>query len=164
MKGKRGALALLGLVAFAACAWGAGGAPRVTLLNTGIRIEHSPARVGWGLAGAAGLALLAAAVPRRALRLVLAGAAVLAATFAAQRLVYRLDAGPQALVERGLFGETALPWREVSRVESTPEGLVVWGGPDARVRVATTGYHPDLRVTLERAISRRIAESRATAR
>ena len=84
MKGQPAALALLGLVAFAACAWGARGAPRVTLLNTGIRIEHPPARVSWGLAGAAGLALLAAAVPRRALRLVLAGAAVLAATLGAE--------------------------------------------------------------------------------
>jgi hypothetical protein len=155
---------LLGALAFGACAWGARGAPHVTLLNTGIRIEHPHARGAWGLAGAGGLALLATVVPRRALRFALAGAAVLAAAVAAQRLVYRLEAGPQALVVRSLFGESVLPWREVSRVDSRPEELVVWGRQDAQIRVAMGPYPPDLRVTLERAISRRVAESRATAR
>jgi hypothetical protein len=160
MKHRRVALALLAAVALAACVWSESGTRRLTLLNTGVRLEYPPARAVWGLAGALGLAVLAAGVPRRGSRLALAGAAVLAAALAAQRLAYRLDAGPQALVVSGLLGSTSLPWREVSRVDSEPDALVVLGHADTRIRVSTADLHPDLRVTLERTISSRIAESR----
>jgi hypothetical protein len=163
MPNRRRGLALLGVAALAACLWGAFGAPRVRLLNTGMRIEHPPARGAWGLAGAAGLGLLAVAVPRGGLRMALAVGAALAAALAGQRLAYRLEAGPQALVARGLFGTRTLPWREVSRVDTGREGLVVWGANEAQIRVVTTDFDPALRATLERAISRRVAESRAGA-
>jgi hypothetical protein len=161
MTSKRVALALLGAAALAACIWAESAARRLTLANTGVRLEYPPGRAAWGLAGALGLALLAAGVPRRGPRLALAGAAVLAAALAAQRLAYRLDAGPQALVASGLLGSTSLPWREVSGVDSGPDALVVRGHADARIRVRTSDLHPDLRVTLERTISSRIAESRS---
>jgi hypothetical protein len=155
---------VLGALALAACLWGAGGSPRVRLLNEGLRLEHPPARGAWGLAGAAGLGLLAAAVPRRGLRLTLAACAVLAAALAGQRLLYRLEAGPQALTARGLLGTTALPWREVTRVDTGHQELLVSGTGDTQIRVVTAGFDPELRTTLERAISRRVAESRANAR
>jgi hypothetical protein len=160
MKYRGAALALLAAAALACCLWGASGARRLTLLNTGARLEYPPGRAAWGLAGALGLALLAAGVPRHRPRVVLVSTAILAAVLAAQRLTYRLDAGPQALVARGLLGSTSLPWREVSRVDSGPDALVVLGHADARIRVSTADLHPDLRVTLERTISSRIAESR----
>lgn len=164
MRNKRTGLALLGAAALAACAWGARSAPRVRLLNTGIRIEHPLARGAWGLAGAAGLAVLAAAAPRPRLRFALAGVACIAAALAARRLAYRLDAEPGALVWRGVFGETSLAWREVSRVETGHDFLAVWGRGEARIRIDTAGFPPELRVTLERAISRRVAEARPGAR
>jgi hypothetical protein len=135
------------------------GPPALTLQNTGIRIEYPRGRGLAGLGGAAGFALAAVAVSRRWLRLALASAAVLASAVAADRLLYRLEAGPRALVARGALGDTTLAWSDVSRVEAGPEILVVWGRGDAQIRVATSDFGPELRATLERTIARRVAEN-----
>ena len=59
---------------------------------------------------------------------------------------------------------TALPWGEVTRVDTGHQELLVSATGDRQIRVITTGFDPELRTTLERAISRRVAESRAGAR
>jgi hypothetical protein len=157
-------LALVGAAALVACVWSASGSPRITLTNTGLSLEHPRPRVAWGLAGGVVLALLAAATPSRMLRVTLATGAALATAMAGQRLAYRLDAGPETLIARDLLGATAMSWREVDRVEIGPDQLVVRGQGDARIDVATAHLHPEVRTTLERIISRRVAESRASAR
>jgi hypothetical protein len=140
------------------------GAPRLTLLNTGIRVEYPRPPVIAGLGIAVGAALAAAAAPRRWMRLTLAGAAVLAAAAAAGRLRYRLDAGPHTIVSRGLLGETTIAWRDVSRLETGPEILVVWGQADAQIRIVTSDFLPDHRATLERTIARHVGENISPAR
>jgi len=162
MRQVRRAQALMLAVSAAAViggAWLSLGPPGLTLRNAGIRIEYPRARGLWGLAAGGGLALAAAAASKRWLRVTLAGAAIAAALASAERLRYRLEAGPEALVTRGVLGETALSWRDVSRVELGPEILVVWGRADAQIRVVTSDFSLDHRATLERTIARRVAEN-----
>lgn len=164
MTRTRLAVIVAGAALTAAAAVASRGAPHLTLLNTGIRVEYPrpPAIAGLGIA--VGTALAAAAAPRRWMRLTLAGAAVLAAAAAVGRLRYRLDAGPQTLVSRGLFDETAIAWRDVSRLETGPEVLVVWGQADAQIRIVTSDFLPDHRATLERTIARHVGENISTTR
>jgi hypothetical protein len=129
-----------------------------------MRLEHPRSRAAWGLAGGVVLGLLAIGTTRRTARAALVTAAALAAVMAAQRLAYRLDAGPEALVERDLLGATALPWRDVERVQIEPNRLVVRGRGERRIEVATAQLHPEVRATLERLISRRVAEGKSGAR
>lgn len=164
MTRRRLAFIVCGAALALAAAVASRSAPRLTLLNTGIRVEYPrPAAIaGFGIA--MGVALAAAAAPRRWLKLALVGAAVLAAAAAAGRLRYRLDAGPQGLVSRGLLGTTTVAWRDVSRLETGPEILVVWGQGDAQIRVVTSDFLPDHRATLERTIARHVDENASAER
>jgi hypothetical protein len=159
MTRRRVAVLALGAVAALAGAVASQSAPRLTLVNTGIRVEYPRWPAAAGFAIAAGAAIAAAAAPRRWLRLALAAAALLSAAATAGRLRYRLEAGPRTLAARGLLGQTSLPWSDVSRVEDGPEILVVWGSGDAQIRIGTSDYLPDQRATLERTIARRVAEN-----
>jgi len=153
----------LGLALLVAGALGAGGAPRMTLLNTGLRIEHAWPHALAALGVAAGLAALAWAARVRAVRWVAGLAAVAAVAFALSRLVHRLDAGDAGVVERGILGSTRLGWRDVRRVDAGPDLILLWGPGDVQVRVETSGFSPEQRATLERTIARRVREARAPA-
>jgi hypothetical protein len=153
------AAAALGLGLVAAGAFYARGGPRLTLLNTGLRVEYGWAQGAGFLLAAVGLALLAFALPRRFLRVIAAAAAVVTAAFAGGRFAYRLDAVEDGLADRGLFGSTRLAWKDVRRVDAGPALILVWGSGDAQVRANTAGFTPDQRATLDRTISRRVRES-----
>jgi hypothetical protein len=163
MTHRRVAVLALGAGLAVAGAVASRGAPRLTLVNTGIRVEYPRWPAAAGLAIAAGAAIASAAAPRRWLGVALGVAALLAASATAGRLRYRLEAGPQTLAARGLLGETSVPWKDVSRVEDGPEILVVWGAGDTQIRITTTDYLPDQRATLERTIARRVAENAPSA-
>jgi Bacterial PH domain len=156
---RRLLVAGLGLLIVVAGGWASFGAPRITLVNAGLRIEY-PWRQGAGaLSAALGLALVAAALRVRWARIGTAAVALAAALIGMNRVTYRLEADDRGLVSRSWLGPTVVPWADVTRVQSGPEVVVVWGNGDAQVRVDTSHFEPQQRATLDRTISRRVKES-----
>ena len=136
------------------------GAPRITLLNATLRIDH-PWTAGVGaLAGAAGCVLWALALPPRALRVALGAAGAAATAMGAGLLTYRLEVNDFGLASRSWLGGTVIPWAQVSRVESGPARVVVWGVGDEQVRIDTSGFEGVQRAALDRAIARQVREGR----
>lgn len=151
-------LAVPGVLLLAGGVWLTLGAPRITLVNAGLHIEY-PWRQGAGaLAAAAGLGALAFAFAARWARVVLALLALAAVGVALDRLTYRLEADDHGLAARGWLGPTVVPWAEVTRVQSGPALIVVWGNGDAQVRVDTSYFQPHQRASLDRTIARRVRE------
>jgi hypothetical protein len=151
---------IAGAGAAAAGAVFAFGAPRLTLVNAGLRIEYPHTQAAAAAVMAAGAALIAFGLrPRwaRAAGLVLAVAAV---AVAAQRISYRLELDGRGVVSRQWGDETAVAWSDVSRIESGAARIVVWGGNDRRLAVDTSSFRPDQRAALDRAIARRVMEKR----
>jgi hypothetical protein len=97
--------------------------------------------------------------PRRWLRLLGALACLGFAIFGLDRLLYRLEAGPEALSSRGLLGLRVIPWREVDQVQTGPDTVAVAGRGGVRIQVRTSGFGPDQRASLERTIARRVREA-----
>jgi len=158
MLSKRHVLLGAGLTALAAGVGLALGAPRITLLNAGLRIEYPWPRGAGAVAAAAGLALLAAGLSARWARTVLAIACGVVLLLGVDRLAYRLEADDRALASRSWLGPVVLPWAEVTRVESGARVIVVWGAGDTQVRVDTSAFEPHQRATLDRTIARRVKE------
>jgi hypothetical protein len=147
-----GAVLLAGLsVAF--------GAPRITLLNAALRIDHPWTAGAGALAGALGFWLWVLALRPRALRLALGVAGAAAAALGAGLLTYRLEVDDFGLASRSWLGHTVIPWAQVSRVESGPARVVVWGVGDEQVRIDTAGFEGSQRATLDRAIARQVREA-----
>ncbi len=133
--------------------------PRLTLLNAALRVDY-----GWAVCLAAVstallLAAAAAAAPPRWARRVGAGVAIVAATFGASRLSYRVETRTDVVYARALAGSTSVPWAEVTRVDRGRQILVVWGRGDTQVRLDTSGFAGEQRAALERALARHIFES-----
>jgi hypothetical protein len=134
-------------------------APRLTLLNTALRIDYHWAVGAAGLASAALLAVAAALAPRWWARAVLIMIALGIAALGGARLRYRLEIGPEGLHSRELTSATTLAWAEVSHVDRGTEAIVIWGRGEAQIRVDTGSFAGDQRAALERALARRILES-----
>ncbi len=152
--------AALGVAAIGVGALFALGGPRITLTNAAVRIDYPWSHGAGALTVAVGLAVVAAAVPRRAARLLfglLASAALLASL---ERLAYHLDTDEAGLVSYGLTGTTTVRWAQVTRVESGPSVVVVWGFGDTQIRVDTSGFKAEQRAILDRAIARRVREGK----
>jgi hypothetical protein len=158
MPGKRLLLVGSGVLAIAGGAWASFGSPRITLVNAGLLIEYPWRQGAGGLAAALGLALVALAVPVRWARITTAVLALGAAVLGLDRLTYRLQADDRGLVSRNWLGPTVVSWADVTRVQSGPEVVVVWGNGDAQVRVDTSHFEPQQRASLDRTISRRVRE------
>jgi hypothetical protein len=134
------------------------GAPRLTLLNAGFRVDYPHGRAMAAALAAAGAALLALGLRPRWARACCAAVAVAALAVAAQRISYRLEVDGRGVVSRQWGGRTAVAWSDVSRVESGPARIVVWGGPETRLAVDTSSFRSDQRAALDRAIARRVME------
>src|SRR5205809_353780 len=106
------------------------GAPRLTLVNAGLRVEYPHTQAMAAGMMAAGAALLAAGLRRRWARAGCAVVAVAAVAVAAQRISYRLEVDGRGPVSRQWGEQTAVAWSDVSRVESGPARIVVWGGAE----------------------------------
>ena len=153
------ALGALGAVLLLMGAFLSTGAPRLTLLNTSLRIAFPISLAVAALAAAAGAALLAWACPWRAGRLLCATLVVGALLGALHLLLYRLEATDAGIVSRGLLGSTAIAWRDVSRVSQGPDLVLIAGRESAQIQVDTTDFAPEQRASLERTIARRVRES-----
>ena len=158
MQSRQLVLAVFGVAAMLAGGSFMFGSPRITLVNDAVWVDY-PQRLGVaGLVAAAGAALVAAALSRRAPRILCAILALACALAGLDRLVYRLETGAGGLISHGLFGATRLAWGEITRVESGPDVVVVWGSGDAQIRVGTASFKPEQRAALDLAIARRVRE------
>jgi hypothetical protein len=153
--------AAIGLGLLAAGGWRSLATPRLTLVNTGLRIDYPWPQALALLAAALGLGLLAWAVTRPWLRWTAVAAALAVATAAGARLAYRLEADRGGIQDRGLLGSTRLEWKDVQRVTPGPALLLLWGAGDTQVRIDTGGFNPEQRAMLERSIARRVREAQA---
>lgn len=153
------ALLVLGAVMFVAGAYASQGPPRLTLLNAGLSVQHTPAHPLGALAAGAGAVLLAAVSPRRWARMVFMTLAAFSVFVAIHLAFYRIDADQSGLASRGLLGRTRIPWGEVAGVDGDAGLVVVTGKDQRKISVDTTDFRPDQRATLDRTIARRVQES-----
>lgn len=158
MNARRTILWVLGAGVLAGGAFVSVGAPRLTLLNASVRIEYPWVRVAGSAAAGVGAAVLAAAASRTRSRLAWGALAALGVVSSLERSSFRLEADDRGLVSRGWLSETSVPWAEVSRVETGPDVVVIWGKAKARIRVDTADFDPEQRAALDRTIARRIRE------
>jgi hypothetical protein len=161
-QGLRLLLRVLGAALFLTGAWlAATRPPHFTWLNAGLSIDYPPAAAAWAMAAAAA-ALVTSLSLRPGPRLAGTGVAALALVFALQLVRYQVAVADSGLKQRGLFGTTTLPWRQVTRVESGTRVIVVWGsGGDAQVRVEAAAFAAEDRARFERTLARRIKEAAA---
>jgi len=160
MTRNRWILAAAGLLLFLGGVLASLGAPKITLLNAGLRIDRPPGQGLALLAAALGGGLLAAALTRLWLQLaagLMAGGALL---LGGHSLRYQVEADATALSARGLVSTTRIPWSEVRHVEQGSEGLVVWGNGETQIRLETSSFTPEQRATLERTVARRLREGK----
>ncbi len=155
------ALAGLGVAALAAGTALSLGAPRITLVNAGVRVDYPRRRAACAGLAAAGAALVALAIPRRAARVAGAIAAAALVGSASEILLYRLEADGGGVHRRGLLGRTDVAWRDVTRVDSGADAVVIWGRGETQVRVDTQAFEPTQRAMFDRTVARRVRESQA---
>ena len=156
--------ALAGLATLLLGFWGASGAPRLTLSNSGLGIDYPTLRT-WGiLAAAAAAAGLAFVLPRRAVAIVALVATMGLTILGLHRLVYRLDVGPAGLSVRDLRGSHRLAWRDVTKVEPEAHLLRLEGRGGETVPIDTSGFTAQQQASLERAVARHVEETQAPPR
>lgn len=155
----RWAGALAAVAGLAAAAWLVRAPMRITLVNTTLRIDDPWMRTAaFVLAGVALIALAAALPAHRAARGLLAACGVITLAVAAAIASTWIEARPEVLVARRWFLRTAIPWKEVSRVDSWRDGVVVWSGSGARVVIDARRLDATQRAVLERTIARHVRE------
>ena len=135
------------------------GAPRLVLVNDGLRVEYPLSRGVAALVATLGTALIAAAFSRLAFRLLGVVASLGVLFVAAHLLRYRLEAGAGGLASRGVLGTTAIAWRDIVGLDRGGDLLILSGKNHERIEVDTTDFRDDQRATLARAIARRVRES-----
>ena len=153
------ALLILGAVVFVAGAYASQGPPRLTLLNTGLVVQHGLRHPIGAVIAAAGAALLAVAATRKWARVLFLALAALSVVVAIHLAAYRVEADQSGLASRSLTGRTRIPWGAVTGVDGDGVQVVVTGRDQSKIRVDTTDVRPDQRATLDRTIARRVRES-----
>jgi len=143
----------------AAGVWLTAGPPRLTVLNTALRLDHPGRQSAGALLAACGFALAGAAARRLPLRLLSAVPALVALAAAAHLAVYRVELTQQALVDEGLLRRTEIPWDRIQRVEVAPSALLVFRDRELLLRIEMGGFSPDQQATLKRGIARRVREA-----
>ena len=156
------ALLILGAIVFVVGAYQSQGPPRLTLLNTGLAVQHGLRHPAGALLAAIGAALLAMAATRRWARVIFIPLAILSVLVAIHLALYRVDADQAGLASRGLMRQVRIPWGEVIGVDADAGLLVITGRNQNKIRVDTTDFRPDQRATLDRTIARRVRESSPT--
>jgi hypothetical protein len=147
---------------FVAGAYASQGPPRLTLLNTGLAVQHGLRHPAGALLAAIGAGVLAMAAARVWARVVFIPLAVLSVLVAIHLALYRVDADQTGLASRGLLRHVRIPWGEVTGVDGDAGLVVVTGRNQNKIRVDTTDFRPDQRATLDRTIARRVRESSPT--
>ena len=153
------ALLVLGAIVFVAGAYASQGPPRLTLLNTGLVVQHGLRHPIGAAIAAVGAALLAVAATRKWARVLFMALATLSIVVAIHLAAYRVEADQIGIASRSLISRTRIPWAEVTGVDGDGGLVVVTGRDENKIRVDTTDFRPDQRATLDRTIARRVRES-----
>jgi hypothetical protein len=153
-----GALTLAGIALLGSGAWLASGAPRLTMLNAALRLDHPWGHPAGALMAACGMALCAAAWRHRGVRLVAAALAAAALLFAARLALYPVELNDTALISENLLQRTEIPWARIGRVEVAPSALLVFQGEVLLLRLDTGQLSADQLATLKRGVARRVRE------
>jgi hypothetical protein len=156
------AVRALGLAALVFGAWLSMGAPRLTLLNTGLQVVYPWPRPAGALLAAAGAAALAWTGRLRWIRVVAALLAAASLWGGLYLLRYRVQMDEQGVASRGLVRDRRLAWPALTKVENPP-GLLLISAGEETLELDIADYRPEDRATLARAISRRVRESSAGA-
>jgi hypothetical protein len=154
-------LAASGIALALAGAWLAIGPPRLTLLNSAVRVDYPAPRGAFALMAAGGLGLLAALLARRARRAALLATAFVAAGAAAHLLLYRVEAGSRDLAVQGVLGSRRVAWSQVASFRLRGDQLLIEADDGRTLSIATGGFRPEQRATLERTLARRVEEGRS---
>jgi hypothetical protein len=138
--------------------------PRLTLANTGMRIDYPPSALLLALVAAAGAASVAYVLAARPLRV---GAALVAAAFllfALDRGSFRIEIDDAGVAVRRPLSSRRLAWREVTKVESGADSLTLVSGSGSPLILAAGSLTPEQRASLERAITRRLRDAPAASK
>jgi Bacterial PH domain len=157
VKYRNAALVLAALV-IAVAVYFSLGPPRVLWLNAGLTLAHESGKGVSALVAAAAAAAIAYSAGSRAAQVIAGIAALALAVFGVHLLVYRVDAVEEALSRRTLLGTTRIPWKAVTRVDSTPGHFTAVADTTA-IRIGTASLSADERAALERTVARRLREA-----
>jgi Bacterial PH domain len=143
--------------------------PRLTLSNTGLRIDHPTAIALYALLAAAGALAILVTLKHRgrgrhALAIVAAIAVVAFLGLAAARAAFQVEVGRERLAVRGLTGSREIPWADVTRVDTNSLELKLESRGRPSLRLAMGALSPEQRASLERAIARHVSEAQAVTR
>ena len=151
--------ALAAVAVLAAAAWLTRAPMRISLVNTTLRIDDPWTRAAAFALAALGLFALAMALPsRRAIRGFLLFSAAITLAVAAAAATTWTEARAEVLTARRWFALTTIPWREVTRVDSWRDAVVVWTGSGASVVIDARRLDAEQRAVLERTIARHVRE------
>jgi hypothetical protein len=134
-------------------------APRLTLLNEGVRLSYAWPAVAAALMTVAALAALAVLLRPLAARGMAVLFALVACAFVVERLTYLVAADAVALTSTGLVERARIAWPEVRQVQGDGRTLRVSGFGENHIVIETAGLRPHDRATLERTVSRRVQEA-----
>ncbi len=158
----RNAVLVLAAVVGAVALYFSLGPPRVLWLNAGLTLAYEWTKGVSALVAAAAAAAMAFAAPKRPARVVAFLAAAALTVFGGGRLLYRVDAVAEALSVRTILGTTRIPWKAVTRVDTTP-GHLTAVAEGAAIRIGTASLSADERAALERSVARRLREADGSA-
>ena len=131
---------------------------RITLVNATLRIDDPWQRpTGLALAALAALAV-AAALPRRGHRWLLAGCTAILATAAGFAASSWIEARPDVLTARRRFRRATIPWGDVARVDARQDEVTVWGTSGEAIDIDARRMTPEQRAVLDRTVSRHVKE------
>jgi hypothetical protein len=134
-------------------------APRLTLLNEGLRLRYPWPAVTAAAVTMVALAALAVLLRPRPARGLAALSALLGCAFALERATYLVAADAVALTSAGLVERSRIAWPEVRQVQGDGRTLRVSGFGENQIVIQTAGLRPQDRATLERTVSRRVQEA-----
>jgi len=156
---SRGALVGAGALTAIAVAALALRATRLTIANDGISLAFPWTAAATPAVCGLALATLAVLTRARRLRVLLVALALAVLGAAAATVSFRIAASPDALRVRGLFSSTTVGWGEVSRVDTSPQGIAITALDGRRILVDTRALSPEWRQALERTVARRLRET-----
>jgi len=134
-------------------------APRLTLLNEGVRLRYPWPAVAAAVVTVAALGALAVLLRPLPARGMAALFALVGCAFVVERVRYLVAADAVALTATGLVERARIAWPEVRQVQGDGRTLRVSGFGENQIVIETASLRPQDRATLERTVSRRVQEA-----
>jgi hypothetical protein len=138
--------------------WLSTGAPRFTAVNAGFSVTYPWSRGLGALLVAAALGGIVALVSKTWIRVGSCLLAGLSVWVGFHLLTYRLDTTYDGIASQSRFVHEEIAWRDVVDVGLDVDFIVLAGTGKRRIEIDTTDFTFEQRATLNRTISRRVAE------